>query len=139
MTLGDAEEKLPNGLHDANLLQFSVDYKTRTAQFEFNAWVGDVSSKDDAVRQKYQRATLSIRGLRFLILEKPDPGYTFQSGIPTIGGFSGWGGEYAPPAEIRKLVEQLPGTAFYEATFVQNWNSFIHIAADEAEIRLVHE
>lgn len=139
MKLGQAEEALPNGLHDANLLQLSVDYKTRTARFEFNAWVGDVSSKDAAVREKYQRVTQAIRGLRFLILEKPDPQYGFQSGIPTIGGFSGSGGEYAPPAEIRKLVEQLPGTAFYEATFVQDWNSFIHIAADDAEIRLKQE
>jgi hypothetical protein len=137
--LGDAEEKLPNALHDAELLQFWVDYKTRTAKFEFNAWVGDLSSKDEADREKYQKATLLIRGLRFLILEKPDPRYTFQSGIPMIGGFSGWGGEYNPASEISKLVEQLPDTAFYEATFVQDWNSFIHIAADDAEIELVDE
>jgi hypothetical protein len=137
--LGDAEQKLPNALHDAELLQFCVDYKTRTAKFEFNAWVGDLSSSDDAVKEKYQKATLLIRGLRFLILEKPDPGYTFQSGIPTVGGFSASGGEYKPAAEISKLIELLPDSAFYEATFVQEWNSFIHIAADDAEIKLKQE
>jgi len=136
VNIGEAEDALPNGLHDANLLRFSVDYETRTAEFEFNAWVGDLSSKEEAIREKYQRVILSVRGLRFLILEAPDPAYGFQHGNPTIGGFSGLSGEYPPPIELGKLVEKLPTTAFYDATFVQDWNCFIHIAADHAEIRL---
>jgi hypothetical protein len=70
-------------------------------------------------------------------LEKPDPTYDFQDGAPTIEGFSAWGGEIVPPDDIRKLTEKLAATAFYERTFVDDWNSFIHIGADHAEIKFI--
>jgi hypothetical protein len=139
VNLGEAEAVLPNGLHDAELIGFAVDYVTRTARFEFNAWVGDLSSHDHAIREKHQQVSLSLSGLRFLIVEKPDPTYGFQSGVPTIQGFSAWGGKYTPPEEISHLVEQLPATSFFEATFVDDWTSFIHIGADAAEIKLMNK
>ena len=142
MNLGDAESQLPNGLHDADLLRFEVDYEKRTAEFEFNAWIGDLDSTDHAEREKHQHVKLLIRGLHFLIFEKPDPNYIFGTaapGVPEVGGFSAWNGEFAPPDEIGRLVERMPVSAFYEAAFVSNWNSFIHIGADDAEIKVIDQ
>jgi hypothetical protein len=134
--LGEAEAQLPNGLHDADLLSFKVDYEAKSAEFLFNAWVGDLDSKEPEIREKYQRARLRLHGVRFLVLEEPDPKYDFANSVPEIGGFSAWTGGMAPKESIKRLVEQLPPGTFYECTFVQNWNSFIHIGAEAAEVVL---
>ncbi len=139
MTLAEAEATLPNGLHDAELLGFRVDYVARTAEFQFNAWVGDLNSKDEAVREKHQDVKLLLHGLQFLVIDEPDPAYGFHSGTPRIGGFGAWTGGNTPPAKIAAVVAKLPTTAFYDSTFVDDWNSFIHLAAEDAEIKLIEE
>ncbi|MGE5322449.1 MAG: hypothetical protein ACM3SW_06285 [Actinomycetota bacterium] len=139
MNIEEAEDTLPNGLHDAKLLRFSVDYRAKSAEFRFNAWVGDLESPDNELREKHREVTLRLSGVYFLVLEQPDPAYAYAGAVPTIGGFSAWTGGIAPSQNISSLVQKLPPNAFYDATFVEDWNSFIHIGAEHAEINPVEQ
>jgi len=134
MTLAELEETLPNGFHDAVLLSVSVDHKKRIAKLELSIWTGDLHSKDESIREAYRTAELTITGLAFFSVEPPDPEYPYAGDATTIGGFV-WGGETVVPAELTALVKSLPEDTFYNNTFVFNWNSFLHIAGKNAELK----
>ena len=51
---------LPNGLHDAVVLDVSIDAQNKTINLEVNAWIGKMNSDDIEVREMRQNATLTI-------------------------------------------------------------------------------
>ena len=131
MTLEEAVETLPNGLHDAELLNLKVNYEKRTAEFEFNAWTGDVHAQNEDERERYERVSVRLLGLKYLVIEAPDPVYDFESGTPVVSGFSEWNG----PASPLLQVSGQQGIIFYDKTFIRDWNSFLHVAAESAELK----
>jgi hypothetical protein len=135
VTLGEAEKLLPNGLHDADLVRYSVDYETRTAEFVFEAWTGDMQAPPGKERDRRERVLLRVRGLHFFAIDPPDAGprYRERMHCPELGGFSAWSGEVHVGDNIQAIAADLPPGTFCESGFV-SWNSFLHIAGESAEI-----
>jgi len=92
---------------------------------------------DPAKREAYTEAKLTITGLVYFILEPPD--YDFLKKYPSSLDSEGlWVdvGFGNNPSHCIKLPQPLPEGAFYNWFFVNNWNSFIHIAAMDAMIKI---
>ncbi|MGH6930388.1 MAG: hypothetical protein ACREEV_18870, partial [Dongiaceae bacterium] len=58
MTFRQLVASLPNGLHDAELRRFEMDYEQRKLRFEVAIWVGDIS--DPKRRELYRPAILTF-------------------------------------------------------------------------------
>jgi hypothetical protein len=134
---GEAEKQLPNGLHDADLVRYSVDYETRTAEFVFDAWTGDMQAPAGKERERHERIILRVKGLYFIAIDPPDarPEYRDRKDcLPEVLGFSAWNGKPHIAENIEALAASLPQGLFCESGFVRNWNAFMHIAGESAEI-----
>ena len=132
MTLEELESTLPNGLHDAEVRRITVNYERREMSFDVAVWVGDMDDPADR-REAYRNGRVDISGLLFLIIEPPDPKYPFKSSDLRIDG-----------CDMRKnlnseLLDSLPPSAFFRSLWVNEWNAFIHIAAEEAQMSWVSE
>jgi len=128
VTLEELENSLPNGLHDAEVRNFAVDYMGRTLTLDLSLWVGDMGDPPE-LREAYRTGRLEFSGLQFLVVEPPDPKYRFQdSGPLTIDG-----------CDMSKnldtaLLQSLPCDAFVRSLWVNEWNAFMHIAAKKVDI-----
>jgi hypothetical protein len=133
MKLEEIEGSLPNGFHDALLQGVKIDYVKREAIFDFSVWVGDITSKDEKLREAHRKGRLRLSNLLFCIIEAPDPKYPF-SNLPHLMINAG-------PARDLKASQQLPHPvpeeAFVHWFFVNEWNSFIHVAATDAAFEWV--
>lgn len=134
MTLNDIEESLPNGLHDAQVQRVEIDYEQRIVKFSLLLWTGDLSSDDEATQERYEKGELTIKNFIYCVVEPPDPTYPYAKPEPiTIGA----GSAIEEPINTEtKLPQQLPAGAFAYWFFVNEWNSFIHIAAMDASLQL---
>jgi hypothetical protein len=134
MTLKDIEESLPNGLHDAQVQRVEIDYEDRTIRFSLVLWTGDLSSDDEATRERYEKGELTIRDFIYCVIEPPDPTYPFvNASLITVGAGSA---TEEPIKTETPLPQKLPEGAFAYWFFVNEWNSFIHIAAMDASLKL---
>jgi len=127
MTIEEIEMSLPNGLHDANLARLDIDYVNRETRFHIQIDVSDAESEDSSVQHRLGYLTLS--GLLYCVVEPPDPQYPY-------GNNSGlWITSSAPVTSedvLAKLPGPLPQGAFIHYLFVNDWNSFIYVAAMDA-------
>jgi hypothetical protein len=78
MTLEDIENSLPNGLHDAAMQRFTVDYGQRTLAMEVLVWVGGMKESGQE-RERYRRGLIEVSELIFLVMEPPDSKYPFRA------------------------------------------------------------
>src|SRR3954466_6198508 len=69
MNIGDIEDDLPNGLHDAVLRTFSSDLVLRRAEFILDVWLGDLHSAAPSERERRRPARLELLGLAYLVLD----------------------------------------------------------------------
>jgi len=130
MTLEEVEESLPNGFHDARITSISLDYAKRECKFNLEILFSD-AEKEDA--ESYRTATLSLSRFLYCVIEAPDSKYPFQVEKAL------WvdaGSEKPNHVSSTQLPGPLPEGAFRYWFFVNNWNSFIHVAALDAEIVL---
>ena len=130
MTINELCDLLPNGIHDGQIDAISVDYLAATATFRINLWVGDLESRVYEIREKYRKATLTIRGLRFLTMELPDRNYAYE--LPrTIAITSN---DDVGESETNKFFEGDPMPAFHHYLYISEWNSKIVFAGDDCEL-----
>jgi hypothetical protein len=92
-------------------------------------------SFSDAVEpngETYRRATLSLGQLLYCVVEPPDPTYPFQNEKPL------WvnGGSDGSQQVSATGLPAVPEGGFTYWFFVNDWNSFIHVAAFDAHILL---
>jgi hypothetical protein len=73
MTLDDLSLTLPNGFHDAQLRELTFDFPKKEVRLLVDLWVGDLHSKEHAVRERYQSAQLFLEDLGFWISGPTDP------------------------------------------------------------------
>lgn len=132
MNLEELEASLPNGLHDAQLRQFAVDYITRTASIVLSIWVGDARGSTREARETYRKARIDLQGLAFASVDPPEE--SGGDGELRIDAGSG----VAPTASL-KLPSALPKECFVHWIFVSEWNAFIHVAAETASICWIDE
>ena len=132
MTLEEVAASLPNGFHDASIKGISIDYVTGTATFDLQLWVGDDSAEKEEEREVYRAARLTLSDLLFCIIEPPDPNYPYYDKKPLWVDGGPWNS--APISTSIQLPSPLPENSFVYWFFVNNWNSFIYVAAMAARL-----
>ncbi len=130
MTLAEIEESLPNGFHDSSIKSVHLNYEQQTAEMDLVLWV---AGADDEDSELYQRATLFISDLVYFVIEPPGPPNIAHAVNSLVDG-----GSSELERAAFQVPKQLPSGVFTYWFFISTWNSFIHIAASSAEIKL-HE
>src|SRR5690349_3816182 len=128
MNLEQIEQTLPNGLHDARINRITLDYLSKEAIFSLEICVSD--SEIDGP-ERWRPATLRFSPFLYCIVEPPDKTYPYEArkslsvdvGSDEIAGIS-----------QTKMPDELPQGAFRCWFFINDWNSFIHLAALDAQI-----
>lgn len=129
MTIEEIERTLPNGLHDAHLKKITIDYLSGVAKFDVQVYVGDPEIQYKEPEEAYRDGLLILSGLLFCIIEQPDPNYQYDKAESLWIADSG-------NVESIKLTTNLPkllhNEAFIHYFFINDWNSFIYLAAKDA-------
>jgi len=128
MTIEEIDLSLPNGFHDSSITAVRIAYMQRTAEIDMEL---HVSGPDDEDTEKYRPATLHISELIYFVIEPPGPP-NISHGKPSLVD----GGSSELKQAAYELPKSLPAGAFTYWFFVSSWNSFIHVAALNAEIVL---
>src|SRR5205823_4639130 len=118
---------MPNGFHDAHLLNISVDYRERTLQIDLNWWTGEESEIEE-VREAYREGTFIVSGLQYFVVESPE-NRPLKDGPSDIDGFKTRDSDI-----IRASLPNVSSEAFRYSFFVGDWNSFIHFAGTSASV-----
>ena len=104
MTVDDAIRELPNGLHDAELRKFTMDYSTRQLTLDLDIWIADLHGKD-AQRELYRSALLTFDGVGLFVSE-PTSDILDQDGSVRIDFGKG------RPATASSILPQTAGEIF---------------------------
>ena len=132
MKITEAENALPNGLHDAELLEVRVDYATRTAALDFMA---DYSDPEKVREEADRKVTVLVTGLHFISIPAPDLEHKYSvKGSSQVGGFHAFEPTHPVSDEVKAATRHLPSQAFCECTFVEEWNRCLVVAAENARI-----
>jgi hypothetical protein len=135
MTFERVDAELPNGFHDAKLYGIVIDYVAGSAILRMDFWVGSMEGPN---REEYRPAELRVTGLYFCSMDVPDPTYRY---VPH-GSPLNVSGDLAKPdtsAAFQELYRTLPPEVSCYRFFVHEWNSFIHIAATDAQVSWIEE
>lgn len=127
MTLKELAEALPNGLHDALLHGYEVNLERRAIVLELSLWTGDLHDIDDADRERRERTRIVLEGVRFFHVEHPAPAYPYAGSRPPRV-------DLCEPDPHHPLSQEQPVGVFVARLFVDEWNAFIHVAAESAEL-----
>jgi hypothetical protein len=130
MTLEEIADTLPNGFHDAQINSISINYVKREVTLDLEIWVANSEEDDSDI---YRLAELKLLQFLFLIIEPPNARYDYHEAKAL------WveaGSDKRSHASSTQLPGPLPEGAFTYWFFVHDWNSFIHVAALDAEIVL---
>ena len=131
MTFEDIENSLPNGFHDSTILYFSLDAKTRTLTMKFSLWVG---SMDDPNPEAYREIAVTVQGVSIFFIEPPDPTYPFPldgQGIAAQGDSVDVERSRFVSEQAGNVLKKLSPSASAYRFFLEDWNSFLYIAAEE--------
>jgi hypothetical protein len=133
MTLAELESSLPNGLHDAELHGYAVDYAQQKLILELTIWVGTMRDAPES-RETYNEGRIEISGLIFLAVEAPAANYPYaKSGTLTIDACDMT--QNVDPG----LLKSLPSDAFVRSLWISEWNAFMHLAARSASMEWLSE
>jgi hypothetical protein len=135
MTLDEIARTLPNGFHDSEIRGVTVNYERRIAEIEMTL---DYTSPDGPVPWPPTRdAKVVLRGLKYLAIEPPAHHYPFDDAraLDVSDAYNSIGTDASGRRLVSpELLAAPPHQAFATSFFVNDWNSFIHVAADEAEL-----
>ena len=124
VTIEEIEETLPNGLHDAEILELVMDYKHARLALEVSVLVGQPIEPHPSC-ERCRPGVIVFRGVVFYSVEFPQGGSSFQPPGPV-----GFTYERAPAGEIPAgLAKILPQGIQCYSLFLRDWLSHIHIAA----------
>ena len=133
LTLNTIEANLPNGFHDALIKRISVDYAERKIVISIAILTGVPDAATEQERESYADAILTVSDFLFCVIQPPDTQYAFKLDGP-LSVDSGSGNP-----EGVAFLENIPPDAFVHWFFVNEWNSFIYIAAREAHLEMKAE
>lgn len=128
-SLVELENLLINGFHDALLEGVSLFPSESEASLDLQIFVGDLDADTIEKREKYRKARIFIKGLYYFCIDTQTEDLTSFSCPSRIEG--GEACETSPPL-LRPRRSVPEGAAYW--FFVNDWNSFIHIAAKEASL-----
>jgi len=127
MTFLEIVESLPNGLHDAELHRFEMDYVRRNLQFEFDVWIGDMADRE--TRELYRSARLTLNDVAYLVIESPDANYPWRE----PGRIRVDAGEGQPSQSESSLPDAPVGTSI-AWMYLGELNRFLLFAAGNASL-----
>ncbi|HET6934443.1 MAG TPA: hypothetical protein VFI72_06360 [Candidatus Angelobacter sp.] len=132
MTLTEIDDQLPNGFHDAEVGQFSWNFAEGIALFDLILWTGTQDSPEI-----YRRGRIELQQISFIVLEPPqvrssDP-KPYRSSVGSLQ-VDGVLTDETNLANFRKLKQELAPSTEIFSFYVVNWNSFIHVAANDAKL-----
>ena len=133
MTFEELDHELPNGFHDAKLHNLRIDYVGANMVLRTEL---DFGNPDGPKREDYRVADLRVSGLYFCSVDPPDPNYRY---VPH-GVALNVSGDPAQPdtfPALEKLSLTLPPGVSCFRFFVNEWNSFINIAARNVQVSWV--
>lgn len=130
-TLREIEDRLPNGFHDARLNGLTFCLSTNEVKFDLQVFVGDPDSDMEENRERYRNATLLIQGILYFAIDPP----TGIEGYPTCSSRIDGGTADEASSDALKPLKPLPDGAFAYWFYIENWNSFIHLAAKSASLQ----
>ncbi|MSO19015.1 MAG: hypothetical protein EXQ56_00895 [Acidobacteria bacterium] len=95
---------------------------------------GGPDGPTEALREEYRKATLTLEGLVYIVIDPPFPDYDFAK----AGALWITGGEHKSTDKVQPPIplEEIPHDAFTYRFYVENWNSCIHIVAKQARIQV---
>ena len=130
MTLEEIADTLPNGFHDAQINSISINYVDREVSLALEIWFAASSEGDSDI---YRLAELKLLQFFFLVIEPPNAQYDYHE-AKELWVEAGAGTQSL--ASSTQLPGPLPEGAFTYWFFVHDWNSYIHVAALDAELLL---
>jgi hypothetical protein len=131
MNLDELCASLPNGLHDAELLAFEVDYSRHTLTCRLNVWVGDMN--DASRREAYRPARVVFERIAYVVVEPPDERSPWLDGTPlTID--AGIGDPVDSP-----VIPPQPVGYFRGYFFLGALNAFMRFGAEDATLEWLGE
>jgi hypothetical protein len=128
-TLQELYVQLPNGFHDMHVERITIDFERRLATLEGEIWVTDHSLAAEVEQRDWRHGTLTLEGLIHCFFDPPDPSYPYAEPEPA------WLVDMCDEEESLPHLKNLPEGAFAARLFVNQWNSFIHVAASNAVLR----
>ena len=135
MTFEELDQRYPNGFVDAEITSLILDYQNRTATLYLNLRGNSPDSPD---RNVYERAVLIAREFYYFSIEPPDPDHLFYPKRSRIE-VNGYSEDPSQFPLFEQLKPKLSAGAFCCRFFVHDWNSFIHIAARDAQFSWVED
>jgi hypothetical protein len=127
MTFDELDARDADGFIDAFVLSIALDYQNRVASLELNM---RGNQADSPGRNLYNKAMLTLRGFYYFSIESPDPNrLSYPMRAPIV--VDGLPEDPSKFPLFERLKPTLPTGAFCCRFFVHNWNSFIHVAAEE--------
>jgi len=132
MTFEELDEKFPNGFDDAEVRLLTLDYRNRIARIELYL---RGNPPDSPGRDEYQAAVLVLNGFYYVVVEPPDVDHLWypQRSIQV----NGYPEDVSQFPLFGHLQKKLSDDAFCCRLYVHDWNSFIHIAAKDAQFSWV--
>lgn len=128
MTLEELENTLPNGLHDSEIQSIEIDYIQRKATMKLSVFVGELNDPPEN-REAYREASLVVSGLQYLTIEPPHESYPYAESKAL------WIDACDMSKNLNsKLLASLPEGSFVRSFFVNEWNSFVHLAGTNVEL-----
>ena len=134
MTFEELDALYPNGLDDAYVDRICVEYQSRTAELHLTLRGNPPGSPNE---DEYQRAILLLSGFYYFVLEPPDTDHLwYPVRSIQVNGYPEDAGQF--PLLVRLRVKLSPA-AFCCRFYVHDWNSFIHVAAADAQFSWIED
>lgn len=127
MTIFEIEKLLPNGFHDSSLHSVEINYEDKKAIFIITPLT---TENDEDLACEDNKIKLILTGVKYLTIEPPDPNYPFLENKPLWIDLSDNDKDFI----LSKFIDKNDFTGRF---FVNDWNSFIHIAAENAEFQKI--
>jgi hypothetical protein len=115
--------------HDSRVYSFGVNLPKKEAVFDCLIFVGNPDDRESQPREA--RGVLTLTGLLYIAVEPPTY-HPFEDDWMEIS--------YDGPVEstnfkgpIPKLPDLLPDDSFHHCFYINNWNSFMFIAATSGQ------
>lgn len=120
--------------HDSILQRIGVDYVKRELKMEFQISIGNPDASVEKELEGCRAGRLTFSELHFFIVEPPDSEFQCHEaeGLWMVNY------DLMDTEELlqeHKLPQQIPEETFVVRFFVNDWNSFIFVAAKEASFK----
>ena len=129
MTFEEIEQELPNGFHDAEIRQISMDFVNRSIIIGMNLHASVAGDPDP---ERYRPGTLKVMSPYLFFIEPPDPHYHFVPDGSPINA-SGSSVKIGQNTAVDRLLAVLPPNATVYLFFLDDWNSCLYLAGASVE------